>query len=55
MAAEPFRAEKRNGYWVLVDTRTGQLASFPTTKNRCLAEAEFMNRTYAEILAGDRA
>jgi hypothetical protein len=55
MATDPFKAEKRNGYWVLVDTRTGQLASFPTTKNRCQAEAEFMNRTYAEILAEECA
>lgn len=49
--AGPFKAEKRNGYWILVDTRSGGIASFPTTKSNCLAEAELMNRAYADAVA----
>lgn len=51
MTNSPFKAEKRNGYWVLVDSRSGALASYPTTKGKCQAEAAQMNRLYAEAVA----
>lgn len=47
----PFKAEKRNGYWILVDSRTGEIASYPTTKSNCQFEADTMNRAYAEAVA----
>jgi hypothetical protein len=55
MADSPYRAEKRNGYWVLIDGRTGAIASYPTTKANCQAEAKVMNAAYAEALAESRA
>ena len=49
--AGPYKAEAWPGFWILVDTRTGEPASFPTTKSKCQREAAFMNRTYAELMA----
>jgi hypothetical protein len=47
----PYKATARPGYWILVDTRTGEIASYPTTKRNCAAEAATMNRAYAEAVA----
>lgn len=44
---KPFKAIERSGYWVCVDLRNGQLASYPAPKSRAQAEARFMNRCYA--------
>lgn len=55
MQSAPFQPEKRDGYWVLVDTRNGQVASYPTTKRQCAAEAATMNRVYAEAIAEQNA
>jgi hypothetical protein len=51
VADRPYKAEERNGYWLLVDTRTGEPASYPTTKANARAEASLMNRAYADALA----
>lgn len=51
MASDPYKAEERSGYWVLIDTRTGAPASYPTTKANAKSEAAFMNREYAKALA----
>lgn len=49
---KPFVAEQRSGYWILVDSRTGDTASYPVgTKRACKAEADIMNRAYAEAVA----
>ena len=47
----PYGAEKRNGYWILIDRRTGEPASYPTTKRRAQDEATVMNRAYQEALS----
>lgn len=47
----PYKAEKRNGYWILVDSRTGDIASYPTTKRNCENEAGIMNAAYKEAIA----
>jgi hypothetical protein len=44
----PYRAVEKIGYWVLVDTRTNEPASFPTTKRNCKDEERYMNRVHAE-------
>lgn len=51
MAKRPYKAEQRNGYWIAVDTRTGEAVSYPTTERNARGEAGFMNRTYAGLLA----
>jgi hypothetical protein len=48
---KPYKAEERSGYWICVDTRTGNAVSYPTTRNNAKAEASFMNREYAKALA----
>ena len=48
---KPYEAQERAGYWILVDKRTGDVASYPTTKANAKAEAALMNRAYAEALA----
>jgi hypothetical protein len=45
-----YKSEQRNGYWICVDTRTGESVSYPTTKSNCASETAFMNRTYAELM-----
>lgn len=50
-ALNPYRAEERGGYWLLIDSRTGEPASYPTTEKNCRDEAAFMNRTYRELIA----
>ena len=49
--AKPYRAEQRNGYWIAVDSRTGEVASYPAGKRACIAEVSILNRAYAEIMA----
>ncbi len=47
---KPYKATERSGYWVLIDQRTGEPASYPTTKVKCQQEARFMNQCYADAL-----
>lgn len=47
----PYKTEKRSGYWLLVDTRNGQPASYPTTERNCKDEERQMNDLYEELLA----
>lgn len=47
---KPYKATEKSGYWVLIDMRTGQPASYPTSKANCQREAQLMNRCYAEAL-----
>jgi hypothetical protein len=49
-----YKAEARKGYWVLIDTYTGELASCPTTRTNAYSEARYMNRMYAEALAEEK-
>lgn len=51
MQTQPYKAEKRGTYWVCVDDRTGQPVSYPARKRVADAEAETMNRAYAEAVA----
>lgn len=49
--SNPYQVEKRNSYYVVVDSRNGQLASYPTgSKKECLSFADTMNRAYAEAV-----
>lgn len=48
---KPFKAEERNGYWILVRTNSGEIASYPTTKAKAQAEARYMNKIAAEYIA----
>lgn len=50
----PFKAAKRDGYWVLVNQNDFP-CSYPTTKAKALEEARFMNAEYAKIVAEDAA
>ena len=50
-----YKAEARKGYWILIDTYTGELASSPTTRTNAYSEARYMNRMYAEALAEKEA
>lgn len=47
----PYKAQDCDGYWILIDTRTGEPASFPTSKAKCQAEAKLMNAAYREAVA----
>ncbi len=50
--SKPYKAEPRCGgsaYWILVDTRTGEIASYPTTERNAKAEARMMNRLFNEM------
>jgi len=47
----PYASEKRGGYFICVDTRSGAEVSYPTTKRESEAEARTMNTAYAEALA----
>lgn len=47
----PYKAEQRGGYWIMIDTRTGEAASYPTTERNARGEAAMMNRCYAEAVA----
>ena len=52
---KPYKAEERDGYWIVVytnDAGLSGLASYPATKSKAKAEAAYMNRVYAEALAG---
>lgn len=48
---KPYVSEQRGSHWVCVDTRTGQPVSYPTSKSQCANEVQFMNETYAELMA----
>lgn len=47
----PYAAVEKPGYWILIDRRTGEPASYPTTERACRSEAALMNRAYREALA----
>lgn len=47
----PYAVYPSGDLWVLRDNRTGNLASFPTTKAKARAEAKFMNEQYAKVMA----
>lgn len=47
----PYKAEERNGYWIAVDTRTGDPISYPTTAANAKREAGFMNRAFTDFSA----
>jgi hypothetical protein len=49
--AGPYAIFPSGDLWVLRDNRTGNLASYPTTKAKARAEAKFMNERYAKIKA----
>lgn len=51
----PYKAEERNGYWIAVDTRSGEPISYPATKAAAKREASFMNQTYLQVMAGECA
>ena len=53
-ADKPYRAVDRGGYWVCMDMRTGEPASYPTNKVAAQRDARFMNDAYAEAL-GEQA
>ncbi len=53
MAKGPYKAIAKPGtreiaYWILTDTRTGELVSYPTTERNAKQEQRIMNRLYAE-------
>ena len=50
MSAQPYKAVERAGYWLCTDMRTGDPASFPTTKSNARAEARLMNRCYNDAM-----
>jgi hypothetical protein len=41
-----YKAEARKGYWILIDTYTGELASSPTTRTNAYSEARYMRGVY---------
>lgn len=45
---KPYEAQERNGYWIAVDARTGNVASYPTTRAQAKRDADTLNRAYAE-------
>ena len=47
----PYKAQERNGYWIAIDTRTGDVASYPTTRAQAKRDAATLNRAYAEAVA----
>jgi len=49
-----YKAEPRKGYWILIDTYTGDLASCPTTRTNAYSEARYMNLMYTEALVAER-
>lgn len=49
-AAGPFAVYPSGDLFVLRDNRTGNLASFPTTKAKAKAEARYMNEQYAKVM-----
>lgn len=51
MKARPYRAQERSGYWIAIDTRSGEPVSYPTTQANAKREAGFMNRAYSQALA----
>lgn len=54
MALKPYKAERRNTYWMAVDTRTGRHVSYPTpNKRQCANEVATLNRAYAEAVAAN--
>lgn len=48
---KPYKAEQRKGFWICIDTRTGEPASYPATKSQAQKEAAFMNKCYNEALS----
>lgn len=48
---KPYKAIEKSGYWIAVDLRTGQSASYPATKSRARQEATFLNKCYAAAIA----
>lgn len=50
-AAGPYAISPSGDLWVLHDTRTGGIASYPTTKAKARAEARYMNEQYAKLMA----
>lgn len=49
--AKPYKAVRKNGYYIVEDVRTGEIASFPSTRSAASANAAILNRAYAEALA----
>lgn len=49
--AGPYAVYPSGDLFVLRDNRTGNLASYPTTKAKARAEAKFMNEQYAKVMA----
>jgi hypothetical protein len=48
---KPYVIEQRHDYFVVVDSRNGQLSSFPSSKSAARANAAVLNRAYAEAMA----
>jgi hypothetical protein len=49
---KPYKVEKREGYYIVVDSRTFNApASYPTTKRNAEAEAATLNTAFAEAVA----
>lgn len=46
----PYKAVEKTGYWILVDTRSGVPASYPTTERNAKSEARQMNKLFREYL-----
>lgn len=52
---KPFDIRPSGNMWVCFNIRSGNLASYPTTKAKARAEAKYMNEQYAKIMAEDAA
>lgn len=48
---KPYKAVERNGYYVVVDSRNGNLASYPTTRGTARSFARLMNDEYVRAIA----
>lgn len=54
-AKGPYEVHPSGNLFVLRDGRTGNLASYPTSRAKARAEAKFMNEQYAKLVAEDAA
>lgn len=52
---KPYQAIEKSAYWILIDTRTGQPASYPTTRAQAKREERLMNDAYADAVRQELA
>lgn len=51
----PYAVYQSGGLFVVGDTRTGSLSSYPTTRAKARAEAKSLNEQFAGIMAEEAA